>query len=118
MCEELKHGGACDVPRHIATCPECGADLHAESFEWDLETGAPTAAGLGIDMIIFPPTHRVPAHFTRELNQAIGLPTHRRDYYRHTIPSLTDVSHHTFGNSTNPLGRPDRSATKFHYHRV
>lgn len=37
MSEELKHGGACDVPRDVATCPECGGALSATRVDDDVK---------------------------------------------------------------------------------
>lgn len=46
LCDGLLFGGDCDVPEHVAKCPECGGTLHAENQEWDSESGAPTLGGL------------------------------------------------------------------------
>ena len=48
LCDGLLFGGDCDVPEHVAKCPECGGTLHAENQEWDTDSGAPTLGGLVI----------------------------------------------------------------------
>lgn len=39
--ERLRHGGVCEVPSEVATCPECGETLAVRCEEWDAETGEP-----------------------------------------------------------------------------
>jgi hypothetical protein len=48
LCDGLLFGGDCDVPTGVAICPECGDQLHAESQEFEVESGAPTIGGLYI----------------------------------------------------------------------
>jgi len=38
----LWHGGDCDIPREIAVCPECDAQLHAQCMAWNYATGRPS----------------------------------------------------------------------------
>lgn len=42
----LKFGGIADVPREVATCPECDGGLKVDVFEWDNETGKPVSHGI------------------------------------------------------------------------
>ena len=49
MIELLKNGGTCQVPRNIATCPECDSRLHVTVNAWDEETGRPLPDDLQID---------------------------------------------------------------------
>lgn len=46
---DLLYGGNSSVPTSVAMCPECGGRLHAESAEWDSETGIPTIDGFYVD---------------------------------------------------------------------
>jgi hypothetical protein len=39
----LFYGGGAVVPLSVATCPECGGQLHASSDEWEVTTGCPTS---------------------------------------------------------------------------
>lgn len=34
------------MPKDVAICPECGGRLHAESSEYETETGKPTIGGI------------------------------------------------------------------------
>lgn len=47
--DALKHGGTCDVPRDVATCPECDGRLEVCANGWIEETGEPIAAELQIN---------------------------------------------------------------------
>lgn len=49
---KLKHGGHCDIPMAVATCPECGGALYAECQDWEEETGLPIYGSINVDCII------------------------------------------------------------------
>lgn len=49
MSGPIDFGKGCYVPRDVATCPECNADLTVRSFSWDAETGKPHRAGIDIN---------------------------------------------------------------------
>ena len=36
------------IPRKESTCPECNAQLYAEIFEWESDSGKPTWAGVAV----------------------------------------------------------------------
>lgn len=46
---DLWGGKSCDVPEHVAKCPECGHTLHVYCHSWDAATGKPWADELQID---------------------------------------------------------------------
>ena len=47
----LLFGGCTYVPIDIAVCPECGAQLHAESTGWGAVNGEPNIGALMIDCV-------------------------------------------------------------------
>jgi len=51
QCSALLYGKSSLVPHKVAVCPECGAQLFAESTEWASESGEPSKGGLVIDCV-------------------------------------------------------------------
>ena len=47
----LLYGGSSYVPTDVAVCPECGAQLHAESTAWGTEHGEPDIGSLLVDCV-------------------------------------------------------------------
>lgn len=45
----ILHGQSVAVPCYVATCPECGRQLFADSQQWESATGIPDRAGLAIE---------------------------------------------------------------------
>ncbi|MAW08341.1 MAG: hypothetical protein CME61_08715 [Halobacteriovoraceae bacterium] len=45
----LLYGGNALVPLSVAKCPECGAQLHAESTVWGAERGEPNTGDVMVD---------------------------------------------------------------------
>lgn len=70
----LLYGGDCDVPRYIATCPECGETLHAECQEWVNETGLPTTDGIYVycNTDPFSLRHKHYQHDWQSVNDAVA----------------------------------------------
>jgi hypothetical protein len=46
--EDLIHGGDSEIPKDIATCPECGGKLSVDCWEWNSETGVPSQFGFNV----------------------------------------------------------------------
>jgi hypothetical protein len=47
--DDFWYGGGCDIPKEVATCPECGGALYAWNQCWDTETGRPVGANVQVD---------------------------------------------------------------------
>lgn len=42
----LRFGGTGEIPKEVATCPECDGQLTAHCTEWDSESGVPRSLEL------------------------------------------------------------------------
>lgn len=51
---ELNYGGSCLVPHEVANCPECGGQLVAQSYEYEVAGGTPTIGGVVVDCDLDP----------------------------------------------------------------
>jgi len=47
----LLYGGSLLVPPEVAVCPECGAQLFAESTAWGTEHGEPDQGAVMVDCV-------------------------------------------------------------------
>ena len=53
LVDNAPHGGPCPelvpVPREIATCPECGGQLHLQASVWETDSGSLIRGEIEVD---------------------------------------------------------------------